>query len=110
MQPALESDGWAQSPWNLTRQPDGKLVGRGSTDDKGPVLGWLLAIETMQKAGIRIPVNLKFCFEGMEESGSEGLEALIKKEATNYFKDVDCVCISDNCISFFNWIRLAGEE
>lgn len=32
----------------------------------------------------------------MEESGSEGLDELIQKEAKNYFKDVDCVCISDN--------------
>lgn len=97
VQPALESDGWAQSPWLLTEMPDGKLVGRGSTDDKGPILGWLLAIETMQQLKIDIPVNLKFCFEGMEESGSEGLEALINKEAEKYFKGVDCVCISDNC-------------
>ena len=36
------------------------------------------------------------CFEGMEESGSEGLDALIHQEADKYFKDVDCVCISDN--------------
>lgn len=36
------------------------------------------------------------CFEGMEESGSEGLEELIKKEAKNFYKDTDAVCISDN--------------
>jgi Cys-Gly metallodipeptidase DUG1 len=33
---------------------------------------------------------------GMEESGSEGLDELIQKEAKIFFKDVDCVCISDN--------------
>ena len=32
----------------------------------------------------------------MEESGSEGLDDLIIKEATGWFKEVDCVCISDN--------------
>ena len=31
----------------------------------------------------------------MEEYGSEGLDDLIKKEANGYFKNVDCVCISD---------------
>jgi Cys-Gly metallodipeptidase DUG1 len=36
------------------------------------------------------------CFEGMEENGSEGLEELIAAEAKKFFKDVDCVCISDN--------------
>jgi hypothetical protein len=31
-----------------------KLFGRGSTDDKGPVLGWLHAIEAYQHSGIEI--------------------------------------------------------
>jgi Cys-Gly metallodipeptidase DUG1 len=44
-----------------------------------------------------MPVNVRMCFEGMEESGSEGLDALIIEQASKYFKTVDCVCISDNC-------------
>ena len=32
----------------------------------------------------------------MEETGSEGLDDLISREANKYFKDVDAVCISDN--------------
>lgn len=36
------------------------------------------------------------CFEGMEESGSEGLDTLIYQEKDAFFKNVDCVCISDN--------------
>ena len=47
----------------LTRE-NGKLYGRGSTDDKGPVLGWIHAIQGFQACGIELPVNLKFCFEG----------------------------------------------
>jgi nonspecific dipeptidase len=38
---------------------NGKLYARGSTDDKGPVIGWLNAIEAFQKTGQEIPVNLK---------------------------------------------------
>lgn len=34
------------------------------------------------------------CFEGMEESGSEGLDELISEEKDKFFKGVDCVCIS----------------
>lgn len=34
------------------------------------------------------------CFEGMEESGSEGLDDLIEQEKDGFFKGVDCVCIS----------------
>jgi Cys-Gly metallodipeptidase DUG1 len=72
------------------------MYGRGSTDDKGPVLGWLNAIEAHQKAGVEFPVNLLMCFEGMEEYGSEGLDDFINAEAKKFFADADAVCISDN--------------
>ena len=39
VQPASISDGWTTDPFQLV-DDDGRLVGRGSTDDKGPVLAW----------------------------------------------------------------------
>lgn len=97
VQPALVTDGWNTDPFKLS--PDettGRLYGRGSSDDKGPLLGWINVLEAHVKTNTPLPVNLRFCFEGMEESGSEGLDDLIIKEAKGYFKDVDAVCISDN--------------
>jgi Cys-Gly metallodipeptidase DUG1 len=93
-----------------------RLYGRGSSDDKGPLLGWINVLEAHRALGIDLPVNLRICFEGewfelyggikvyhcsltgMEESGSEGLDELIQAEAGpgKYFDGVDCVCISDN--------------
>ena len=97
VQPAdKEADGWSTDPFKLTIAEDGRLIGRGASDDKGPVLGWLLSIQAHQALKIELPVNLRFCFEGMEESGSEGLDELIIAEAGKYFKTVDYVCISDN--------------
>jgi Cys-Gly metallodipeptidase DUG1 len=96
VQPALKEDGWATDPFKLSIDEKGRMYGRGSTDDKGPVLGWVNAIEAHQKAGIDFPVNLLMCFEGMEEYGSEGLDDLINAEAKKFFKDADAVCISDN--------------
>ncbi|KAJ3086133.1 Cys-Gly metallodipeptidase, partial [Quaeritorhiza haematococci] len=96
VQPALKSDGWDTDPFTLVEDAEGRLIGRGSTDDKAPIISWLWVIEAHQKLGIDMPVNVRMCFEGMEESGSEGLDDLIYAEAKNYFKDVDCVCISDN--------------
>jgi len=94
VQPALKKDGWATEPFELVEK-DGKMFGRGSTDDKGPVIGWINVLEAFKENKIDVPVNLKFCFEGMEESGSEGLdESLIKRK--EWLKDVDFVCISDN--------------
>ncbi|KAI9817027.1 MAG: Cys-Gly metallodipeptidase [Thelocarpon impressellum] len=96
VQPALKDDGWATEPFELSVDDKGRMYGRGSTDDKGPVLGWLNAIEAHQKAGLDFPVNLLMCFEGMEEYGSEGLDDFINAEAKKYFADADAVCISDN--------------
>lgn len=97
VQPALKEDGWNTDPFVLTVDEEKDVMyGRGSTDDKGPVIGWLNAIEAYKKAGIDFPVNLVMCFEGMEESGSLGLEQLVFAEGDKYFKGVDAVCISDN--------------
>ncbi|KAK4173243.1 hypothetical protein QBC36DRAFT_336237 [Triangularia setosa] len=96
VQPAEKEDGWETEPFELTVKEDGRMLGRGSTDDKGPVLGWLNAIEAHKAAGIDFPVNLLMCFEGMEEYGSDGLDDLINAEAKKYFADADAVCISDN--------------
>ena len=67
-----------------------------STDDKGPVLGWLNVIEAHQKVQQDFPVNLKMCFEGMEESGSVGLDEFVAREKEAFFAGLDAVCISDN--------------
>ena len=58
VQPAKISDGWDTEPFVLTEK-NGKLFGRGSTDDKGPVLSWLNVIEAYQKLNERFPVNVK---------------------------------------------------
>ncbi|XP_015258197.1 PREDICTED: cytosolic non-specific dipeptidase-like isoform X2 [Cyprinodon variegatus] len=48
VQPAQMKDGWDTEPFTLVEK-DGKLYGRGSTDDKGPVLAWFNCIEAYQK-------------------------------------------------------------
>ncbi len=79
VQPAKEEDGWRSDPFVLTER-DGKLYGRGSTDDKGPALSWLWIIEAHQALGVELPVNIKILYEGMEESGSTGVFETIAEE------------------------------
>lgn len=95
VQPAQLDDGWNTEPFELIEKDD-KLFGRGSTDDKGPVIGWLNVIEAHKNLGLELPVNLITCFEGMEESGSINLDKLIHDERNKDFKGVDGVCICDN--------------
>jgi Cys-Gly metallodipeptidase DUG1 len=102
---ALIGDGWNTEPFKLVvDEKSGQLIGRGSSDDKGPVLGWINILEAHKRLGLPLPVNLKFCFEGMEESGSEGLDELIASEVGKgkFFEGVDAVCIvsvSSFCVS-----------
>jgi len=96
VQPAAKEDGWDTEPFTLTEK-NGKLYGRGATDDKGPVLGWLHVVQAYKDMGLDLPLNLKFCLEGMEESGSEGLDdLLVQRKSTSFLQEVDFVCISDN--------------
>ncbi|KAH7169899.1 hypothetical protein EDB81DRAFT_908251 [Dactylonectria macrodidyma] len=95
VQPASLSDGWDQDPWKLEITPDDKLRGRGTSDDKGPLLNWLNMIEAFQALGQDVPANLLFWFEGMEESGSTGLRAALEEEASKFVADADAVCITD---------------
>ncbi|XP_017893586.1 cytosolic non-specific dipeptidase isoform X1 [Ceratina calcarata] len=95
VQPALKEDGWDTEPFTLVEK-NGKLFGRGSTDDKGPVLCWIHALQAYKAIGVDIPVNIKFVFEGMEESGSEGLDDLLWARKDTFLKGVDYVCISDH--------------
>lgn len=90
-------------PFKLTSKPDGRMVGRGSTDDKGPILGWINVLEAHHHHGMGLPVNLRFCFEGIEELGSLGLnEYLATDDAKEYFAGVTDVCIvsSPTCTLF----------
>ncbi|KFP73321.1 Beta-Ala-His dipeptidase, partial [Acanthisitta chloris] len=47
VQPAKKEDGWKTDPYTLT-EIDGNLYGRGATDNKGPVLAWINAVETFR--------------------------------------------------------------
>ena len=67
VQPAKKADGWDTEPFELTEQPDGRLCGRGASDDKGPALSWLWVVEAHRKLGLKLPVRLKLLYEGMEE-------------------------------------------
>ncbi|KGL83408.1 Beta-Ala-His dipeptidase, partial [Tinamus guttatus] len=95
VQPAKKEDGWKTDPYTLT-EINGNLYGRGATDNKGPVLAWINAVETFRALKLAMPVNFKFVIEGMEEAGSLGLEKLLEEEKQCFFADVDCFVISDN--------------
>ncbi len=96
VQPAKREDGWDTDPWMLAG-PDasGYLYGRGVIDDKGQVCSVIAAIEAHIRTNTPLPVNIVFLIEGMEESGSEGLDGFIEREWQALFSDVSSVLICD---------------
>jgi cytosolic nonspecific dipeptidase len=99
VQPASKSDGWNSEPFEMEIR-DGKCFGRGTTDDKGPALCWLNAIEALQQKDGELPVNVKLLMESMEECGSLGAKRAVrmmsKRQKFLDPRSVDFVCISDN--------------
>jgi len=77
VQPPEPLDAWASPPFTLTER-DGRLYGRGVSDDKASMLLPVLAAEAFFEAGEQPPVNLRFLFEAEEEIGSPHLGALVE--------------------------------
>ncbi|XP_023352048.2 beta-Ala-His dipeptidase isoform X1 [Sarcophilus harrisii] len=95
VQPAKKEDGWNTDPFTLV-EVDGKLYGRGTSDNKGPVLAWINAVVAFKALNQDIPVNIKFIIEGMEEAGSISLDELVRREKDRFFSSVDYIVMSDN--------------
>ena len=76
VQPVKESE-WVIPPFSPVIR-DGKIFGRGASDDKSGVMISIWAVEAMLKTDGKLPVNVKFVFEGEEESGSPNFKHFIE--------------------------------
>jgi acetylornithine deacetylase/succinyl-diaminopimelate desuccinylase-like protein len=91
VQPADPYELWDSEPFNPVIK-NGKIVARGSADDKGQMYIHVKAFEMMMKNG-GVPCNVKFMIEGEEEVGSENLEIFIADNKEKLKSDV--IVISD---------------
>jgi len=73
VQPAGDEAAWESPPFEPAVR-DGRLYGRGATDDKGPVV---VALEAARTFGDE-RLNLRFLIEGEEEIGSPSLPAFLE--------------------------------
>ncbi len=58
--------------------PEWRLFARSASDDKGPIVGMLAALDALRAAGVEPSVNLKFFFEAEEEAGSPHLREILE--------------------------------
>lgn len=77
VQPPEPTEAWASPPFVLTPR-DGRLYGRGVSDDKGPMLIALAALDAFIDVEGRLPVNVKLLLEGEEETGSPSLPDILE--------------------------------
>jgi acetylornithine deacetylase/succinyl-diaminopimelate desuccinylase-like protein len=87
VQPTGSRAEWESPPFELTR--DGSVVrGRGTSDDKGPVYIVLKTAQAFMAQEGRLPLNVKFLFEGEEEIGSPHLAAFVAAHAEELAADL----------------------
>jgi acetylornithine deacetylase/succinyl-diaminopimelate desuccinylase-like protein len=70
---------------------DGRVLARGASDDKANVTILLQAVESMLATAGRLPINLRFIFEGEEESSSLHLEPWLLANRARLTGDVAIV-------------------
>src|SRR5262245_11211094 len=94
VQPANEPQ-WTREPFAFHNE-NGRYIGRGSTDDKGPALTALFGARLAMEQGV--PLNILFTWELEEEIGSPNFEHFVKenvsKLVTNSIAVSDTIWIS----------------
>ncbi len=92
VQPVDPIEKWDTPPFEPTII-DGRIYGRGTSDDKAQVAAHLFALESLLKVEGRLPCNVKVFIEGEEEGGTGGTEAFV--ESHRDLLACDAVAISD---------------
>jgi acetylornithine deacetylase/succinyl-diaminopimelate desuccinylase-like protein len=92
VQPPDPLELWHSPPFEPVIR-EGKIFGRGSTDNKGQILAHILGIESLLAENGELPLNLIVLVEGEEEIGSPHLGGFLRENKSALQADV--VAVSD---------------
>jgi cysteinylglycine-S-conjugate dipeptidase len=92
VQPEGDPVGWATPPFRAT-EVNGRLYGRGVSDDKG---GFAVHLAALRAFGGKPPVGVTLFIEGEEEVGSTDLAQLLEQNREDLTADVFVIADSDN--------------
>jgi acetylornithine deacetylase/succinyl-diaminopimelate desuccinylase-like protein len=73
VQPVDPVDEWRTPPFEPTIIDD-VIYARGASDDKLNLMATIWSVKSLLEANKALPVNVRFLFEGEEESGGESIE------------------------------------
>ena len=87
VQPETPSELWNTPPFVLT-EVDGRLYGRGASDDKGELVSRLAAVRAVKAGhGGQLPLKIRWLIEGEEEVGSPSLGGFVAEHAADLQAD-----------------------
>jgi len=65
--------------WKDRIDPEWRIYGRSSSDDKSPIVAFLAAVEGLDQTNIAFTSNIRVVLEGDEEAGSPSLESVVRE-------------------------------
>jgi succinyl-diaminopimelate desuccinylase len=75
-----EGDGWIHEPYGADIE-DGKIYGRGTMDDKGPIIASIYGLKAIKDLNLKLSKKIRIIFGTNEESGSgEEIEYYFRTE------------------------------
>jgi acetylornithine deacetylase/succinyl-diaminopimelate desuccinylase-like protein len=86
VQPPEPLELWETPPFEPSLR-DGKLYGRGVSDDKGHIVARLFAIDSLLETYGELPCNIKFIIEGEEETASVNLFEFVRNHKSQLQAD-----------------------
>ena len=63
-----EGEGWTYPPY-AAEIHDGKIYGRGTSDDKGPAIACMYAMKALKESGVKLNKKIRIIFGTNEETG-----------------------------------------
>lgn len=87
VQPPDPLELWESPPFEPVLK-NGRIYGRGASDDKGGMLTPIIAVEALLRTEGKLPVNVKFCFEGQEEIGSPQIPEFLEEHKEKFASDL----------------------
>jgi acetylornithine deacetylase/succinyl-diaminopimelate desuccinylase-like protein len=97
VQPAAPLGLWTTPPYEPEVR-DGRVWGRGATDNKGELLPRIWALEAYREAFGSLPVRVRHLVEGQEETGSGALDALL--DLRPHYREADAALIEGGELDF----------
>ena len=119
VQPPDPLELWESPPFEPEIR-DGYLYGRGTVDDKGQLYMLLAAARELARAG-ELPVNVRFCCDGEEETGGHsivefleaderGADAAIIFDSGMIRRDVPAFNLATRGLAYFHVTLRTGER